>query len=276
MFKRLMPRARGMAYMIRRRSAHITIGLADLAAVPGRRPTATDDRRTNPTRAEPRDARPMGQKIRPTGFRVGIMEDWRSRWYASKHEFTDLLVEDFKIRKFIKGKYSYAGIPKIEIERTRDAVKVILFTARPGRHHRPQGGRGRAAPGGAADAHRPADRDQDRGGHPPRDRRPADQRGHRRAAPEAVELPPDDEAGARADDGRRRPGRQDPALGPPRRLGNVADRGGATSARSRCRTLRAKIDYGFAEAKTAQGHIGDQGVGQPRRLFEDGGRHRCP
>jgi len=74
----------------------------------------------------------MGQKIRPTGFRVGIMEDWRSRWYASKHEFSDLLVEDFKIRKFIKGKYSYAGIPKVEIERTRDAVKVILFTARPG------------------------------------------------------------------------------------------------------------------------------------------------
>src|SRR5262245_3925637 len=74
----------------------------------------------------------MGQKIRPTGFRVGIYEDWRSRWYASKHEFRDLLVEDFKIRKFIKDKYSYAGIPKVEIERTRDAVKVILFTARPG------------------------------------------------------------------------------------------------------------------------------------------------
>jgi small subunit ribosomal protein S3 len=74
----------------------------------------------------------MGQKIRPTGFRVGVYEDWRSRWYASKHEFKDLLLEDFKIRKFIKDKYSYAGIPKVEIERTRDAVKVILFTARPG------------------------------------------------------------------------------------------------------------------------------------------------
>lgn len=74
----------------------------------------------------------MGQKIRPTGFRVGIYEDWRSRWYASKHEFRELLLEDFKIRKFVKAKYSYAGIPKVEIERTRDAVKVILFTARPG------------------------------------------------------------------------------------------------------------------------------------------------
>ena len=168
----------------------------------------------------------MGQKVHPTGFRVGIMEDWRSRWYASKHEFSDLLVEDFKIRKFIKGKYSFAGIPKIEIERTRDAVTVILSTARPGHDHRPQGGRGREAPGGAPDPDRPADRDQDRRGHPARDRRPADQRGHRRAAPEAVELPPDDEAGARADDGRRRQGRQDPALGPARRLGDVADRGG--------------------------------------------------
>src|SRR5262245_42835068 len=74
----------------------------------------------------------MGQKVHPTGFRVGIMEDWRSRWYASKHEFKDLLVEDFKIRKHIKAKYGYAGIPKIEIERTRDAVTVLLFTARPG------------------------------------------------------------------------------------------------------------------------------------------------
>jgi small subunit ribosomal protein S3 len=74
----------------------------------------------------------MGQKVRPTGFRVGVYEEWRSRWYASKHEFKDLLIEDFKIRKHIKAKYSYAGIPKVEIERTRDAVKVILFTARPG------------------------------------------------------------------------------------------------------------------------------------------------
>jgi len=74
----------------------------------------------------------MGQKVHPTGFRIGIMEDWRSRWYASKQEFSDLLVEDQKIRKFIKQKYSFAGIPQIEIERTRDEVKVILYTARPG------------------------------------------------------------------------------------------------------------------------------------------------
>ena len=74
----------------------------------------------------------MGQKTRPTGFRVGITEDWRSRWFAPKREYGDLLVEDHKIRKFIKQKYQFAGIPKIEIERTRDQVVVHLFTARPG------------------------------------------------------------------------------------------------------------------------------------------------
>src|SRR5688500_12909704 len=74
----------------------------------------------------------MGQKIRPIGFRVGIMEDWRSRWYAGKREFADLLIEDHKIRKYVKKRYAKAGIPKIEIERTRDEVKVFLHTARPG------------------------------------------------------------------------------------------------------------------------------------------------
>jgi len=74
----------------------------------------------------------MGQKINPTGYRIGIVEPWRSRWYASKKEFGDLLVEDFRIRDFIKTKYQFAGIPKIEIERTRDQVVVHLFTARPG------------------------------------------------------------------------------------------------------------------------------------------------
>lgn len=74
----------------------------------------------------------MGQKVRPTGYRVGIVEDWRSRWYANKKEFGDLLVEDHKIRNFVKGKYEGAGIPKIEIERTRDQVIVHLHTARPG------------------------------------------------------------------------------------------------------------------------------------------------
>ncbi|QDU60166.1 30S ribosomal protein S3 [Planctomycetes bacterium Pan216] len=74
----------------------------------------------------------MGQKVRPTGFRIGIFEDWSSRWYAGKADFADLLVEDQKVRRFVKERYGKAGIPRIEIERTRDEVKVILHTARPG------------------------------------------------------------------------------------------------------------------------------------------------
>jgi small subunit ribosomal protein S3 len=74
----------------------------------------------------------MGQKVNPIGFRTGIMLGWKSRWYASKKEFADLLMEDHKIRKFIHKKYKFAGIPKVEIERTRDEVKVILHAARPG------------------------------------------------------------------------------------------------------------------------------------------------
>jgi small subunit ribosomal protein S3 len=80
----------------------------------------------------------MGQKVNPIGFRTGVMIGWKSRWYASKQEFADLLVEDQKIRRYIKdrkdkfGKPIYPSICKIEIERTRDEVKVVLFSARPG------------------------------------------------------------------------------------------------------------------------------------------------
>src|SRR5208283_1864286 len=80
----------------------------------------------------------MGQKVNPICFRTGIMIGWKSRWYASKQEFADLLIEDQKIRDFVKnrkdkfGKAIYPSIAKIEIERTRDEVKVILFSARPG------------------------------------------------------------------------------------------------------------------------------------------------
>jgi len=79
----------------------------------------------------------MGQKVNPVGFRVGVMEGWKSRWYASKKDYAALLIEDQKIRKFVKNhpkrsQYKHAGISKIEIERTRDDVKVILYSARPG------------------------------------------------------------------------------------------------------------------------------------------------
>jgi small subunit ribosomal protein S3 len=74
----------------------------------------------------------MGQKVNPVGFRTGITEPWKSRWYASKKDFRELLLEDFRVRKFLKTKYRAAAIPKVEIERTRDEVKVILHSARPG------------------------------------------------------------------------------------------------------------------------------------------------
>ena len=79
----------------------------------------------------------MGQKVNPIGFRTGVMLGWKSRWYASKQDFSDLLIEDQTIRKFIKkhpkkAQYKNAGIDRIEIERTRDEVKVILHVARPG------------------------------------------------------------------------------------------------------------------------------------------------
>ena len=79
----------------------------------------------------------MGQKVNPIGFRTGIMIGWRSRWYASKQEYSKLLVEDFRIRDFVKNhpkktQYRSAGIDRIEIERTRDEVKVVLYVARPG------------------------------------------------------------------------------------------------------------------------------------------------
>ena len=57
----------------------------------------------------------MGQKVNPIGFRTGVMEDWKSRWYASKKEFADLLLEDQKIRTFVTQKYKFAGIPRSKL-----------------------------------------------------------------------------------------------------------------------------------------------------------------
>ncbi len=197
----------------------------------------------------------MGQKVRPTGFRVGIMEDWRSRWYASKHEFKDLLVEDFKIRKYIKKKYGFAGIPKIEIERTRDAVTVLLHTARPGVIIGKRGAEieklqeelqnltGRRIEIKIQEVARPeidaqlisediAEQLQKRSSF-------------RRTIKRALEQTMD--GGAKGV-----------------KVLLSGRLGGAEMSRSEggnlgsipLSTLRAKIDYGFAEAKTAQGHIG--------------------
>jgi len=74
----------------------------------------------------------MGQKVKPIGLRIGIVEQWRSRWYANKRDFGNLLVEDTKVRNHISKKFRFAGIPKVEIERTANDVNCIIHTARPG------------------------------------------------------------------------------------------------------------------------------------------------
>ncbi|MCI8999830.1 MAG: 30S ribosomal protein S3 [Clostridia bacterium] len=74
----------------------------------------------------------MGQKMHPHGLRVGIIKDWNSKWYADKRNYSDYLVEDHKIREYVKKKLFASGISKIEIERTAKFVKVNVYTAKPG------------------------------------------------------------------------------------------------------------------------------------------------
>ena len=74
----------------------------------------------------------MGQKINPNGFRVGIIKDWDSRWMAKKNQLADYIVEDHKIREFLKKKLFAAGISKIEIERAANKISVNIYTAKPG------------------------------------------------------------------------------------------------------------------------------------------------
>ena len=74
----------------------------------------------------------MGQKVHPNGMRVGVIRDWNSKWYADSKNFSDYLVEDHKIREYVKKKLYISGISKIEIERTAKFVKVNVYTAKPG------------------------------------------------------------------------------------------------------------------------------------------------
>mgnify|MGYP000993144505 CR=1 FL=1 len=74
----------------------------------------------------------MGQKVNPHGLRVGIIKDWSSKWYSGKRDFSNLLIEDKKIRKYVKNKFYTSGVSKVEIERAANRVKVTVFTAKPG------------------------------------------------------------------------------------------------------------------------------------------------
>ena len=74
----------------------------------------------------------MGQKVSPHGLRVGVIKDWNSKWYADKNNFADCLIEDNKIREYVKKKLYVAGVSKVLVERKADKVRVIVLTARPG------------------------------------------------------------------------------------------------------------------------------------------------
>lgn len=74
----------------------------------------------------------MGQKINPTGLRIGVIKDWESRWFAKKGEFGDILVEDNKIREFLLELLAPAGVPKVEIERDPKRIRINIFCAKPG------------------------------------------------------------------------------------------------------------------------------------------------
>jgi small subunit ribosomal protein S3 len=74
----------------------------------------------------------MGQKVNPYGFRLGITTDWKSRWFADKQEYEESLIEDWKIRDYLRRELPHAAVSRVEIERTRDRLRVDVYTARPG------------------------------------------------------------------------------------------------------------------------------------------------
>ena len=203
----------------------------------------------------------MGQKVNPIGFRTGVMVCWKSRWYAPKDEFANLLLEDKKVRDFIKKhptkNYKAAGIDRIEIERTRDEVKVILHVARPGLIIGKKGQEvevlqeelqnliGRRVNLKIEEINRPelqaqlvAEKIAEQ-----LSKRASLRRTMKRALEETMD------AGAK--------GIKVQLAG---RLGGaeMARREKQIAGSIPLSTLRAKIDYGFTEAKTAQGHIGVQ------------------
>jgi small subunit ribosomal protein S3 len=205
----------------------------------------------------------MGQKVNPIGFRTGIMIGWKSRWYASKKEFAELLVEDQKIRRFIVGrkdrfgKAFYPAIAKVEIERTRDEVKVVLFSARPGLLIGRKGER-------VEELQKEL---QDRTGRRINIKIEEIKRGELVAQLVAEDIAEQLEKRAGFRRAMKRSMEQTMEAGAKGIKIQLAGRlGGAEMARREKQiagsiplsTLRARIDYGFYEAKIAQGHIGIQ------------------
>jgi small subunit ribosomal protein S3 len=209
----------------------------------------------------------MGQKVNPVGFRTGVMVGWKSRWYASKQEFANLLIEDQKLRKFVKDKYRFAGIPKIEIERTRDEVKVILYAARPGVIIGRKG----------QEVEQLQDELQSLVGRRINIKIEEVARPEIQAQLVAEDIAEQLEKRASFRRTMKRAMEQSMEAGAKGIKVQLAGRlGGAEMARREKQitgsiplsTLRAKIDYGFVEAKTAQGHIGVQ-VWINQGMYED-------
>jgi small subunit ribosomal protein S3 len=209
----------------------------------------------------------MGQKVNPIGYRTGIMLGWKSRWYASKKEFAELLVEDQKIRKYVHEKYKFAGIPKVEIERTRDEVKVILYAARPGVIIGRKG----------QEVEQLQDELQNLVGRRINIKIEEIARPELQAQLVAEDIAEQLEKRASFRRTMKRAMEQSMEAGAKGIKVQLAGRlGGAEMARREKQitgsiplsTLRAKIDYGFTEAKTAQGHIGIQ-VWINQGMYED-------
>src|SRR5438552_843586 len=197
----------------------------------------------------------MGQKVQPVGFRTGIMVDWQSRWYAGKADFAELLVEDHKIRNYIRKRYGRSGISKIRIERTREKVTVFIHSARVGMIIGKKGQEVDKLTKELEDlCHRHIEIKTMEVNRPEVDpqlvaediaeqleKRASFRRTMKRAIDQTME------AGAKGV-----------------RLQLSGRLGGAEMARTESNmagsiplsTLRARVEYGFTEAKTAQGHIG--------------------
>ena len=138
--------------------------------------------------------RVMGQKVHPHGFRLGITTDWKSRWYADKL-YKDYVAEDVKIRRMMAKGLERAGISKVDIERTRDRVRVDIHTARPGIVIGRKGAEADRIRGDAGEAHRQAGAAEHPRGEEPRVGRAAGRAGRGRAAVQPGQLPPGDAQG---------------------------------------------------------------------------------
>ena len=198
----------------------------------------------------------MGQKVNPYGFRLGITTDWKSRWFEERH-YHDFVVEDWKIRDYLMTQLEAAAVSRIEVERTRDRLRVDIHTARPGHRHRPPRRRGRPAEEAPRGDHRAAEPDpaQHPGDQAARARRRAIAQGicdqlvrrvaFRRAMKRAIQTV-------------QKAGAQGIKVQCSGRLGGseMSRKEQYREGRVPLHTLRADIDYGFREARTTSGRVG--------------------